>query len=110
MDGGAFSSWRPSDAMTRGGHWVIVQEYAPRLDDAHSIHEVFERPPQRATEGPRTAVRVLSLQQRLLSTPADPAVHACKQEAENPSNFASLRRSTGIFLNAVLYEANCVGQ
>ena len=80
------------------------------MDDAHSIHEVLERPPHRATEAPRMAVRILSLQQRLLPTAADPAVHACKQEAENSSNFASLCWNAGIFLDALLYEANCLGQ
>ena len=51
---------------------------------------------------------VLPLQQRLLAAAADPAVHPCEQEAEDPSDLARLRWGAGIFLDALLNEATAL--
>ena len=63
---------------------MYVKKKTSRLDHVHSIHEVFQRPSERVAQAPRMAVRVLPLQQWLLAAAADPAVHSCEQEAENP--------------------------
>ena len=66
------------------------------------VQEVPKCPSEGVAQRPRLRIRVLPLQQRLLSSTVYSAVQSCEQEAQDTSDFASLGWRAGSFLQAAL--------